>query len=91
MRILRPSAIRLKIVEGREENADMTKMAYLGSDWGDGGDVGAVSGRRYGGEYSRESEAIFKIKYYIGFAVHPLINTEECWTQPVLFAPIEWR
>lgn len=81
MRILRPSAIRLKIVEGRGENADMANMAYLGSDlmkeWGD---VGPVSGRRYGGEYSRESEAILGIEYYVGFAVHSLIDTEESWT-----------
>ena len=51
MRIVRPSAIRLRIVEGREGNADMANMTYLGSDlmkeWGD---VGAVRGRRYGGE-----------------------------------------
>ena len=43
------------MIEGREGNADMANMACLGSDlvkeWGD-------VGRRCGGEYFRESEAI---------------------------------
>ena len=42
----------------------MANMAYLGSDlMKECGDVGAVRGRRYGGELFRESEAILGIEY----------------------------
>ena len=63
MHFVKPSAIGLGIVEGREGNADMANMACLGSDlvkeWGD---VGAVRGRRCGGEHFRELEAIVGIE-----------------------------
>ena len=63
MRFMKPSSIGLGIVEGREGNTDMANMACLGSDlmkeWGD---VGAIRGRRGGGEYFRESEAIIGIE-----------------------------
>ena len=63
MCFVKPGAIGLGIVEGREGDADVANMACLGSDlvkeWGD---VGAARGRRCGGEYVRESEAIIGIE-----------------------------
>ena len=63
MRFIKPNAIALGIVEGREENADMANMACLGSDlmkeWGD---VGAVWLRLHGGEYFKEMEKIIGIE-----------------------------
>lgn len=63
MYFVKPSAIGLRIVEGREGNVDIANIACLGSDlvkeWGD---VGAVRSRRCRGEYFRELEAIVEIE-----------------------------
>ena len=78
MSFVKPSAIGLKIVEGRKGNTDMANMACLGSnlmkEWGN---IGAA---RSGGECFTELEAFIRIEYYIGFVVYPVINTEKDWT-----------
>ena len=63
MMFVKPNAIALGIVEGREFNADMANMACLGSDlmkeWGD---VGAFRYRVCGEKHLRELEAIIRIE-----------------------------
>ena len=60
---MKPNAIALGIVEGREGNADMANMACLESDFmKECDDVGAERYRECGSAYLRELEAIVKIK-----------------------------
>jgi hypothetical protein len=88
MRFVKPSSIMLVIVKGREGNADVANKAYLRSDlakkWGD---VSTIRGGRCRSKDVRKSKAIVGIEKWAGFAMHLLVDAEECRAEIVSFGP----
>jgi hypothetical protein len=89
MRFVKPSSTMPEIVKGREGNADVANMVCLRSDlakeWGDMSTV-----RR--SPNVRKSKAVVGIEKWAGFAVHLLIDLEECRTETLSFGPKKgWR
>jgi hypothetical protein len=86
----------LGIVKGgksREGNADVANKACLGSDLGkEWREVSTVCGGRYRSKNVRKSKAVVGIEKRACFAIHLLVELEECRTETVSFGSKQgWR
>jgi hypothetical protein len=70
----------------------VANKACLGSDLAkEWGDVRTVRGGRCRSKNVRKSKAVVGIEKWAGFAVHLLVDAEECRTETVSFGPIQGR